>query len=273
MPGSVLTGLRGSACRLGRAGRVRRFLRRHPDRRHDRGLRHRRRPRALGGGTPVRDDHRGHHRRRFSPRARRPGQAAAWPAGRGRAHASRTRLCDRRPDGEDRNAVGSRHPGPDRGRLDDPWDGASHEHPADDSGEAAEHDHDQDEGSEAALPAPKDPPIADRRLGPPGSIRPGVPAIIVKAKSIADAYRLRSEYRTQATLGVFPAEVLTRLFATLGDIRRILGAIAFATQGTGRRGDRPRVDRPSFAEAAPARHAAGPGRPTGDDRRAGMGRN
>jgi putative ABC transport system permease protein len=106
-----------------------------------------------------------------------------------------------------------------------------HEHHADESGGSAEHDHDHDERSGAVSTEPNDPPIGDRHLGPPWTDPPGVPAVIVKAKTIADAYRLRSEYRTKATLAVFPAEVLTRLFATLGDIRLILGAIAFATQG------------------------------------------
>ncbi len=60
---------------------------------------------------------------------------------------------------------------------------------------------------------------------------PGVPAVLVKPKTIADAYRLRQEYRTGATLGVFPGEVLTRLYATLGDARSLLLAIALGTQG------------------------------------------
>ncbi|WP_368517681.1 FtsX-like permease family protein [Rhizobium sp.] len=59
---------------------------------------------------------------------------------------------------------------------------------------------------------------------------PRVPAVLVKPKTIADAYRLRQEYRTGTTLGIFPAEVLTRLYATLGDARSLLLAIAFGTQ-------------------------------------------
>ncbi|NLR98129.1 ABC transporter permease [Rhizobium sp. P38BS-XIX] len=59
---------------------------------------------------------------------------------------------------------------------------------------------------------------------------PGVPAVLVKPKTIADAYRLRQEYRTGTTLGVFPGEVLTRLYATLGDARSLLLAIALGTQ-------------------------------------------
>ncbi|MEZ2128123.1 MULTISPECIES: FtsX-like permease family protein [unclassified Sinorhizobium] len=60
---------------------------------------------------------------------------------------------------------------------------------------------------------------------------PGVPAVLVKPKTIADAYRLRQEYRTETTLAVFPAEVLTRLYGTLGDARSLLLAIAIGTQG------------------------------------------
>lgn len=59
---------------------------------------------------------------------------------------------------------------------------------------------------------------------------PGVPAILVKPKSIADAYRLRQEYRSDSTLAIFPAEVLTRLYSTLGDARSLLLGIAIGTQ-------------------------------------------
>jgi putative ABC transport system permease protein len=59
---------------------------------------------------------------------------------------------------------------------------------------------------------------------------PGVPAILVKPQTISDAYELRGEYRGDATMAVFPGEVLTRLYATLGDARRIMGFIALAAQ-------------------------------------------
>ncbi|MGY5812087.1 ABC transporter permease [Rhizobium sp. LEGMi198b] len=59
---------------------------------------------------------------------------------------------------------------------------------------------------------------------------PGLPAILVKPKTIADAYKLRQQYRAGATLAVFPAEVLTRLYATLGDAKRVLFAIAVGSQ-------------------------------------------
>lgn len=59
---------------------------------------------------------------------------------------------------------------------------------------------------------------------------PGIPAILVKPKSIADAYKLRQQYRSGNTLGVFPAEVLTKLYSTLGDARQILAIIASGAQ-------------------------------------------
>lgn len=59
---------------------------------------------------------------------------------------------------------------------------------------------------------------------------PGLPAIVVKPRTIADAYRLRGEYRTERTLAVFPGEVLTRLYGTLGDARTLLAAIAAGAQ-------------------------------------------
>ena len=59
---------------------------------------------------------------------------------------------------------------------------------------------------------------------------PGLPAILVKPKTIADAYKLRQDYREGATLAVFPAEVLTRLYATLGDAKRVLFAVSVGAQ-------------------------------------------
>ncbi|MFZ5676961.1 MAG: FtsX-like permease family protein [Pseudomonadota bacterium] len=59
---------------------------------------------------------------------------------------------------------------------------------------------------------------------------PGVPAILVKPKTIADAYKLRGEYRGDQTVAVFPGEVLTRLYATLGDARQVMSVIALAAQ-------------------------------------------
>ncbi|SCX22372.1 FtsX-like permease family protein [Agrobacterium rosae] len=60
---------------------------------------------------------------------------------------------------------------------------------------------------------------------------PGVPAILVKPKTIADAYKLRQQYRQGNTLAVFPGEVLTKLYATLGDAREVLSVVAIGAQG------------------------------------------
>ena len=98
---------------------------------------------------------------------------------------------------------------------------------ADDDGR----DHGGEEGHEPGAqddPAPGD---AETHLGPPWHDDvPGVPAIIVKPQTIANAYQLRGEYRTETTLAVFPGEVLTRLYATLGDARQVLTVIALGTQ-------------------------------------------
>ena len=72
---------------------------------------------------------------------------------------------------------------------------------------------------------------APAHLGPPWPADVGgVPAIIVKPRTIANAYQLRSQYRAADTLAVFPGEVLTRLYGTLGDARQVLSAIAIGTQ-------------------------------------------
>ena len=69
-------------------------------------------------------------------------------------------------------------------------------------------------------------------LGPPWDAAqlPGAPAVVVKPKSFADAYRLRNLYRGKETMAVFPAEVLVDLYATLGDARNVLAAVAVGTQ-------------------------------------------
>ena len=61
-------------------------------------------------------------------------------------------------------------------------------------------------------------------LGPPYDAAeiPGVPAIVVKPRAIADAYALRSQYRQGGTMAFFPAEILVGLYAALGDVRDVL---------------------------------------------------
>lgn len=62
------------------------------------------------------------------------------------------------------------------------------------------------------------------RVGPPFDAAkvPGVPAIVVKPRSVADAYTLRGIYRRGGTMAFFPAEVLVSVYRTLGDVRDLL---------------------------------------------------
>ncbi|MBN9028121.1 MAG: ABC transporter permease, partial [Rhizobiales bacterium] len=96
---------------------------------------------------------------------------------------------------------------------------AEHDHTAEPAhAHAEDHDHGHDEAGPAALG------------GPWSETTPGVPAILVKPKTFADAYKLRGQYRAGATLAVFPGEVLTNLYATLGDAKTVLGAVAIGAQ-------------------------------------------
>lgn len=88
--------------------------------------------------------------------------------------------------------------------------------------------HAHHEDGSTAGPVSTDAPLDDGALL--SGANPGVPAILVKPNSIADAYNLRQEYRTETTLAVFPGEVLTRLYGTLGDARRVLSYVALGSQ-------------------------------------------
>lgn len=101
------------------------------------------------------------------------------------------------------------------------------------------HAHHEGEGAEPDEATPHDPDGHDHGGHAERSIddsalldarNPGVPAIVVKPRSIADAYNLRQEYRRDATTAVFPGEVLTRLYGTLGDASRVLAVIALGVQ-------------------------------------------
>ncbi len=67
---------------------------------------------------------------------------------------------------------------------------------------------------------------AEGQIGPPFVDPPGVPVIVVKPRTVADAYRLRAQYRQGGTMAVFPAEVLTSLYGAIGDLRDLVVAIA-----------------------------------------------
>jgi putative ABC transport system permease protein len=116
-----------------------------------------------------------------------------------------------KPDGHDHGDAGERgreHEGHDHGQ-DDGHDPSAHDHG---------HEHEHGGAAEASLG------------GPWSAATPGVPAILVKPKTFADAYKLRGEYRLGATVAVFPGEVLTALYATLGDAKTVLGAVAIGAQ-------------------------------------------
>ena len=58
----------------------------------------------------------------------------------------------------------------------------------------------------------------------------GVSAIVIKPKSFAGAYQLRSQYKTEQTQAVFPAEVLVRVYSVLGDSKQVLLWVSIVTQ-------------------------------------------
>lgn len=74
--------------------------------------------------------------------------------------------------------------------------------------------------------------VTAAQLGPPWlpETIDRVPAIVVKPRSVSDAYQLRTKYRTQGSVAVFPAEVLLPLYALLGDFHDVIAAMAVAFQ-------------------------------------------
>ncbi|RWR11290.1 FtsX-like permease family protein [Paenirhodobacter populi] len=102
-----------------------------------------------------------------------------------------------------------------------------HDHDHDHAEEAGHHD-DEDEHEHGHEGIDPDAPLDEHWHR--GAV-PGLPAILVKPKTIADAYKLRQEYRGNGqTLAVFPGEVLTSLYATLGDMKKVLSVIAAGAQ-------------------------------------------
>jgi putative ABC transport system permease protein len=75
-------------------------------------------------------------------------------------------------------------------------------------------------------------PLNAKALGPPfdSGFLPGVPAVIVKPKTLSDAYRLRGVYRSERSTAFFPAEVLLELYGLMGDIRQLMSLMALGTQ-------------------------------------------
>ena len=70
------------------------------------------------------------------------------------------------------------------------------------------------------------------RIGPPydPARMPGVPAIVVGARSLMGNYTLRAAFTTADSMAFFPGEVLARLHGLLGDVRRVLSGMALATE-------------------------------------------
>lgn len=71
-------------------------------------------------------------------------------------------------------------------------------------------------------------------LGPPWPAEmttQGIPVLAVKPKSVSDAYRLRRTYRSDTSTAAFPAEVLLKLYGTLGDIRTVMSLLLSVAQG------------------------------------------
>lgn len=107
------------------------------------------------------------------------------------------------------------------------------DHGHDDASQAAaqaapaqdDHDHGNDHDHEGEFASR---PVDEAALA--DADNPGVPAIVVKPKSFADAYTLRQQYRAGTTMAIFPGEVLTRLYGTLGDARRVLSVVAAGAQ-------------------------------------------
>lgn len=64
-----------------------------------------------------------------------------------------------------------------------------------------------------------------------GDAGAGISALVVKPRSVADAYKLRSTWHTSATQALFTGEALTDLFATLGDVRTMMQSMAALAQG------------------------------------------
>lgn len=109
-----------------------------------------------------------------------------------------------------------------------------HEHAHDDAHAHEHHEHDHaahsDEHHDEAHGDDHDHHIS--RIGPPFDIDelPGVPAIVVRPNSVAAAYTLRSEYRTDHSTAFFPAEVLVEMYRLLGNAGSVMRWMALGSQ-------------------------------------------
>ncbi|MFC3570056.1 ABC transporter permease [Paracoccus simplex] len=75
-------------------------------------------------------------------------------------------------------------------------------------------------------------PPGTERIGPPwqAELMPGLPAIVMKPASVADAYGLRARYRSEVSTAFFPAETLVELYAVMGDATRVMLGLTLAAQ-------------------------------------------
>jgi putative ABC transport system permease protein len=71
--------------------------------------------------------------------------------------------------------------------------------------------------------------LQDLHARPDGKVS-GMPALVVKPRSVGDAYRLRQAWRTPTSSALFPAETLTGLYRLLGDTRSLTLGVARAGQ-------------------------------------------
>lgn len=112
-----------------------------------------------------------------------------------------------------------------------------HDEHADEHHEDDEHDHAShtDEHHDEAHDDDHDHSHEDHhisRIGPPFDIGelPGVPAIVVRPNSVAAAYTLRSDYRTDHSTAFFPAEVLVEMYRLLGNAGSVMRWMALGSQ-------------------------------------------
>jgi len=106
--------------------------------------------------------------------------------------------------------------------------GTGHDPAPEHAGEAEEH---HDEAGEEHHHEHAD-VEADVSIGPPFDLAalPGIPAAVVKPRTLAEAYGLRNTWRTTETTAFFSAEVLVQLYELIGDVRVVMSALAVATQ-------------------------------------------
>ena len=108
-------------------------------------------------------------------------------------------------------------------------DGEGEGHEAGAEHEEAGHEH---EGAHAGEEEHVHAELRDVRIGPPFDLAsmPGIPAAVVKPRTLPEAYGLRNTWRTTTTTAFFPAEVLVQLYELLGDVRVVMSALAVATE-------------------------------------------